>query len=139
MVVVIGKQAKHVSEEQALDYVFGVTCGNDISARDWQWWRAKASDTFSPCGPFIVTGLNYNDLHLQLRRNGQVMQEQRTADMIHNVATIVSWISRHITLEPGDLIYTGTPGTTSPIKPGDKLEVELEGVGILTNYVVAAE
>ncbi len=144
MVVVIGKRAKNVPEEKAKDYVLGVTCGNDISARDWQrndgqWWRAKGSDTFSPCGPFIVAGLNYDDLLLQLRLNGEVMQQQRTSDMIHNVAQIVSWISRHVTLEPGDLIYTGTPGKTAPIKPGDKLEVELEGVGVLTSHVVAAE
>lgn len=142
LVVVIGKRARKVSKEKALDYVFGVTCGNDISARDWQkndvqWWRAKGSDTFGPCGPFVVSGLNYGDLDLQMRVNGEVKQHQRTCDLIHNVAAIVSFASGHMTLEPGDLIYTGTPGETTEIKPGDVCEVEIEGVGVLRNKVVA--
>jgi 2-keto-4-pentenoate hydratase/2-oxohepta-3-ene-1,7-dioic acid hydratase in catechol pathway len=144
MVIVIGKAAKNVPEEHALDYVLGVTCGNDISARDWQkndvqWWRAKGSDTFGPCGPWIVAGIDYDDLLLQLRQNGQVRQKERTSSMEHGVAAIVSWASRHVTLEPGDLIFTGTAGKTSAIKPGDVLEVELEGVGVLTNPVRAAK
>ena len=144
MVIVIGKRAKNVPVGEGLGHVLGVTCGNDVSARDWQkndvqWWRAKASDTFAPCGPFIVSGINYDDLLLQLRLNGQVKQKQRTRDMVHSVPQIVSWISQHVTLEPGDLIYTGTPGKTSPMKPGDVIEVEIEGVGILRNPVVAAE
>ena len=143
MVIVIGKRAKNVPESKALDYVLGVTCGNDVSARDWQkkdvqWWRAKGSDTFGPCGPFIASGLNYDDLLLQLRLNGQVKQRQRTCDMVHGVAPTVSWISQHVTLEPGDLIFTGTMGKTSAMKPGDVVEVELEGVGVLKNRVVSA-
>jgi len=143
MVVVIGKRARNVAPGEALGCVLGVTCGNDVSARDWQkndlqWWRAKGSDTFGPCGPFIASGLSYDDLHLQLRVNGQVKQEQRTSDLVHNVGAIVSWISRYQTLEPGDLIYTGTPGKTAALEPGDVVEVELEGVGILKNRVVAA-
>jgi len=143
MVVVIGRRAKNVPPDKAMEYVFGVTCGNDVSARDWQkndrqWWRAKGSDSFGPCGPFVVSGLNYDNLQLELRLNGQVKQKQRTSDLIHNVAQIVSWISRHVTLEPGDLIFTGTPGTTPAIKPGDVVEVELEGVGVLRNTVGAA-
>jgi 2-keto-4-pentenoate hydratase/2-oxohepta-3-ene-1,7-dioic acid hydratase in catechol pathway len=142
MVVVIGKRARNVSPDEALGHVLGVTCGNDVSARDWQkndlqWWRAKGSDTFGPCGPFIATGLDYDNLHLQLRENGDVKQEQRTSDLIHGVAATVSFISRAMTLEPGDLIYTGTPGKTTALKPGDVVEVELEGVGVLTNRVVA--
>jgi 2-keto-4-pentenoate hydratase/2-oxohepta-3-ene-1,7-dioic acid hydratase in catechol pathway len=141
LVIVIGKRAKTVSKEKALEYVLGVTCGNDISARAWQkndtqWWRAKGSDTFGPCGPCIVAGVNYDDLLLQLRVNGEVKQKQRTSDLIHGVAALVSFASQFVTLEPGDLIYTGTPGETSPIKPGDVLEVELEGVGVLRNPVV---
>ncbi|MCX7826164.1 MAG: fumarylacetoacetate hydrolase family protein [Verrucomicrobiae bacterium] len=141
-VLVIGKRAKNVPKEKALDYGFGVTCGNDISARDWQkddvqWWRAKGCDTFGPCGPFVVTGLNYDDLLVTLRHNGEIKQQQSTRDLIHDVATVVSFISRHVTLMPGDLIYTGTPGTTGPIKPGDVCEVEVEGVGVLKNRVVA--
>lgn len=144
LVIVIGKIAKNVSEADALKYVFGITCGNDISARDWQkndrqWWRAKGSDTFAPCGPMIVSGLNYDDLALEMRQNGEVKQKARTSDMIHNISQIVSWMSRHVTLEPGDLIYTGTPGKTSAIKPGDKLEVEIEGIGVLRSGVEMAK
>lgn len=144
LVIVIGKLAKNVSEEDALSYILGVTCGNDVSARDWQkndvqWWRAKGCDTFGPCGPFIVSGLNYDDLLLTLRHNGEVKQEQRTSDLIHSVPKMVSFISQHVTLHPGDLIFTGTPGHSSAIKPGDTVEVELEGVGVLSNTVKAAE
>jgi 2-keto-4-pentenoate hydratase/2-oxohepta-3-ene-1,7-dioic acid hydratase in catechol pathway len=142
MVIVLGKKCRNVSREQALEYVFGVTCGNDVSARQWQkndvqWWRAKGSDTFGPCGPFIVSGLNYDDLQLTLRLNGEVRQQQRTKDLIHDVRGIVSGISKYMTLQPGDLIYSGTPGKTSSIKAGDIVEVEIEGVGILRNKVVA--
>ncbi len=143
LVIVIGKRAKNVSPQRALDYVLGVTCGNDISARDWQsndtqWWRAKGSDTFGPCGPMIVSGIDYDDLLLTLRQNGEVKQKERTSQMIFSVAELVSFASRHVTLEPGDLIFTGTAGTTAEIKPGDVLEVELEGVGVLKNTVVGA-
>ena len=142
MVVVIGKEAKNVDREDAIDYVLGVTIGNDVSARVWQkadvqWWRAKGSDTFGPCGPFIVAGVDYDDLLLQLRLNGETMQKERTSRMIHDVASMVSGISREVTLKPGDLIFTGTSGETSEIKPGDVVEVELEHAGILRNGVVA--
>lgn len=142
LVIVIGKTATNVSKKEALDYVLGVTAGNDVSERVWQkadvqWWRAKGSDTFGPCGPYIVSGVNYDDLLLQLRVNGETKQKERTSFMILDVATIVSEISQHVTLHPGDLIYTGTSGTTTEIKPGDVVEVELEGVGVLRNPVVA--
>ncbi len=142
MVVVIGRTAKNVSKQSALDYVFGVTCGNDVSGRVWQkedvqWWRSKGADTFGPCGPFIVTGLDYDNLLLQLRLNGEVQQKENTNMLIHDVATTVSFISQSITLHPGDLIFTGTSGTTKAIHPGDVVEVELEGVGVLSNRVVA--
>ena len=143
LVIVIGRRAKNVPGTRALEYVLGVTCGNDVSARDWQandvqWWRAKGTDTFGPCGPVVVSGINYDDLLLELRLNGEVKQQQRTGDMVHGVAEMVSWASRHVTLEPGDLIYTGTPGKTSQIRPGDVVEVHLEGVGVLKNSVKAA-
>lgn len=143
MVIVIGRRAKDVAVDKAMSHILGVTCGNDISARDWQsndrqWWRAKGADTFGPCGPFIVAGIDYDDLLLQSRVNGKVIQSQRTSDLLFNVAEIVSWISGHVTLEPGDLIYTGTPGKTVAIKPGDVVEIELEHVGVLRNPVVAA-
>lgn len=140
MVLVIGTRASHVPREQALAHVFGITAGNDVSERDWQrndlqWFRAKASDTFGPLGPWVVTGLNPDDVLVQTRQNGTVVQSQRTKDLIFDVATIVSYISNYVTLEPGDVIYTGTPGTTRPIAPGDVVEVEVEGVGVLRNPV----
>ena len=144
LVIVIGKRARNVSKDEALEYVFGVTCGHDVSARDWQkndvqWWRAKSCDTFGPCGPVIVSGVDYDNLQLQLRLNGEVRQNESTRNMEHGVAAIVSWASRHVTLLPGDLIYTGTPGKTGEIKPGDVVEVELSEVGVLKNRVTAAK
>lgn len=143
LVIVVGKRARNVPPEKGLDYVLGVTCGNDVSAREWQkndvqWWRAKGSDTFGPCGPCIVAGIDYDDLLLELRLNGEVRQKERTSNMEHGVAAVVSWASRHVTLEPGDLIFTGTPGKTASIVPGDTVEVEIEGVGVLKNPVIAA-
>jgi len=140
MVIVIGKKASKVSVADAKSYVFGITTGNDVSERDWQksdlqWFRAKASDTFGPLGPYLVTGLNYDDLLLQTRLNGEVVQSQRTKDLIFDVASQVSYISQYITLMPGDIIFTGTPGTTKRIKAGDVVEVELESVGVLRNTV----
>lgn len=140
LVVVIGKRAQAVSATNAAEYIFGVTAGNDVSERDWQkqdlqWFRAKASDTFGPLGPAIVKGLNYGDLLLQTRVNGTVVQSQRTKDLIFDVHAIVSYISQFVTLEPGDVIYTGTPGTTKAMKPGDVVEVEIEGIGTLRNTV----
>jgi len=141
LVVVIGRTAQNVSVADAPTYVFGVTAGNDISEREWQrtdlqWFRAKASDTFGPLGPMIVTGLNYGDLLLQTRVNGEVLQSQRTKDLVFDVPTIVSYISRYVTLQPGDVIYTGTPGTTKAMKPGDVVEIEIEGIGVLRNKIV---
>ncbi len=142
LVVVIGRRAKNVSREQARQCILGVTCGDDVSARDWQkgdvqWWRAKGSDTFGPVGPVIASGLDYDHLLMRLRLNGQVVQEENTDHLIHSVPELVSFISHHVTLEPGDLIFTGTAGRTGPIKPGDKVEVEIEGIGTLTNTVAA--
>lgn len=144
MVIVIGKEARKVSKKNAKDYIFGVTIGNDVSARVWQkadvqWWRAKGSDTFGPVGPYIVTGLNYDDLRLQLRQNGETKQDERTSKLIHDCSALVSGISQVCTLQPGDMIFTGTSGVTQPIAAGDVIEVELEGVGVLRNKVVAEE
>ena len=140
LVVVIGTKAKNVSVKEAPDYIFGVTCGNDVSARDWQkndiqWWRAKGSDTFAPLGPAIARGLDCSDLLLTTRLNGEIKQQQRTSDLFFNVPELVSFISRFVTLYPGDVIYTGTPGQTSPMKSGDVVEVEIEGIGILKNRI----
>ena len=143
VVIVLGKRARNVSVEAALDYVLGITCGNDISARTWQrndvqWWRAKAADTFSPTGPYILSGVDYSNLNMVLKVNGEVRQEAKISDMIHGLAESVSFISKYVTLEPGDLIFTGTPGTTKGMQPGDEVTVEIEGVGVLKNKVVAA-
>ncbi|MEE3372572.1 MAG: fumarylacetoacetate hydrolase family protein [Planctomycetota bacterium] len=142
LVVVIGKRARNVAPEQALDFVLGITCGNDISARDWQtndvqWWRAKGSDTFGPVGPYIVSGLDYNNLDMELRVNGEVRQKTNTKNQIHDLATTISFISKRITLRPGDLIFTGTPGKTQGMEIGDSVEVEIQGVGILKNKLIA--
>lgn len=144
LVVVIGKRAKNVSAADAPAYIFGVTAGNDVSERGWQgsdlqWLRAKASDTFGPVGPVIAVGLDYNDLKVETRVNGKVVQSESTRMLIHSVAKIVAFASRYFTLEPGDLIFTGTPGSTSAIKPGDTVEVEVQGVGVLRNPVVAGK
>lgn len=141
MVLVIGREAKNVSVEEAGRYVFGVTAGNDISERDWQsadlqWFRAKGSDTFGPVGPFLVTGLDHNNLQVQTRVNGEVRQSARTRELIFNVEEIVAYVSRYVTLYPGDIIFTGTPGSTQAMSPGDVVEVEVEGVGVLRNTVV---
>ncbi|MEZ4415233.1 MAG: fumarylacetoacetate hydrolase family protein [Gemmatimonadota bacterium] len=142
MVLVIGKRASHIAPEDAYEHILGAMAGNDVSERDWQandlqWLRAKASDGFGPVGPMLVTGLNYDDLLVETRVNGEVRQHQRTVDLIFDVPTIVSYVSRYVTLEPGDLIFTGTPGSTQAVKPGDVIEVEVEGVGVIRNRVVA--
>jgi 2-keto-4-pentenoate hydratase/2-oxohepta-3-ene-1,7-dioic acid hydratase in catechol pathway len=148
MVVVIGKRAKKVAKEKALEHVLGVTCGNDVSERVWQndpakkdlqWWRAKGADTFGPCGPFIVAGIPYDNRQIEMRVNGQVKQSDNTKNLIHDIAAMVSYISQFVTLHAGDLIYSGTPGKTSALKPGDVCEVVIEGVGVLRNPVVAEE
>jgi 2-keto-4-pentenoate hydratase/2-oxohepta-3-ene-1,7-dioic acid hydratase in catechol pathway len=144
MVVVIGKFVKGATPEEAKAAVFGVTCGNDVTDRNWQygekrdvqWWRAKGSDTFGPVGPAIVTGVDPDNLLLETRLNGEVVQQERTSDFIFDCATFISWISGWVTLLPGDIIFTGTPGATRRLAPGDVVEVEVEGVGVLRNPVV---
>ena len=145
LVLVIGKRVRHASKLEAEAAILGVTCGNDISERAWQggpakdlqWWRAKGSDTFGPFGPVVVTGADYGNLRLQSRLNGVIVQDQTTADLIFDCATVVSFISNYLTLEQGDIIYTGTPGETRAMKPGDVVEVEIESIGVLRNPVVA--
>ena len=142
--VVIGKKATNITEAQAKDYIFGVTACNDVSERAWQkqdlqWLRAKAADTFGPMGPVLVTSVDYANLKLIGRHNGKVVQETTTDLLIFSIDNIVSYTSRYITLEPGDVIFTGTPGTTQSMKPGDTFEVEIPGVTTLKNTVVAAK
>lgn len=143
LVVVIGSTTKNVSIEDAANHIFGVTAGNDVSERAWQgadlqWLRAKGSDTFGPIGPAIVTGLDYNDLLVETRLNGETRQSASSEDLLFGVDYIVSYISRYVTLYPGDVIFTGTPGSTRAMKPGDVVEIEVQGVGVLRNTVAAA-
>ena len=140
LVLVIGKEARDVSVEAAPGHIFGVTAGNDVSERDWQgadlqWFRAKASDTYGPIGPVISRGADYDDLELITRLNGEIVQQQRTSDLIFDTSTIVSYLSRYVTLMPGDVIFTGTPGTTRAMSEGDLVSVEVETVGVLENPV----
>ena len=142
MVLVMGRRASRVSAATAMTYVFGVTAGNDVSERHWQasdlqWLRAKASDTFAPIGPVVASGLPYTDVMLRTRLNGEVVQEESTADLLFGVPAIVEYVTRYVTLEPGDLVFTGTPGTTRSMSDGDVVEIEIEGVGVLRNGVRA--
>lgn len=141
MVVVIGKRAMNVTPEEAPNYIFGVAAGNDVSERDWQagdiqWVRAKGSRTFNAVGPVLVAGLDYTNLQIEGRLNGEVRQGENSGDLIFNMNHMVSYISRYFTLEPGDLIWSGTMGSTRAMEPGDVYEVEIEGIGILRNQVV---
>ena len=140
LVAVIGRRARDLKPDEALAYVLGYTCGNDVSARDWQqgdiqWWRAKGSDTFAPLGPWLVTGLDPTGLELRTRVNGREVQHTSTASLIHDVARLVSFASQVMTLLPGDLLFTGTPGSTAPLYKGDLVEVEIGGIGVLRNPV----
>lgn len=145
LVLVMGKRGKHIPADQAKDYIFGYTCGNDVSERDWQggsqkdlqWARAKSSDTFSPVGPVIATDVDPRNLHLTTRLNGKVMQQQTTADLIYDVYDIVAQCSQTMTLDAGDVIFTGTPGHTETMKPGDVVEIEIKEIGVLRNHVKA--
>lgn len=146
IVIVVGKQLHHATREQAEAGIFGVTCGNDVSERDWQggpdkdlqWWRAKGADTFGPLGPCIARGLNYGKLNLEMRLNGKVVQKQNTSDLLFDLPAILVQVRKYMTLFPGDVIYTGTPGKTQPMKAGDVAEVVIEGIGTLRNPVKAA-
>lgn len=139
--VVIGRQAKDLPAEAALDYVLGATCVNDVTARelqdrDVQFTRAKGFDTFCPLGPCIATGLDLAHLRVEGRVNGQVRQRSSTEQLIFDVPTLVHFISRVMTLLPGDIISTGTPAGIGPLAAGDVVEVEVEGVGVLRNPVL---
>lgn len=146
--VIIGRRAKNVSEEDAMDYVLGYTVINDVTARDMQtedlkianpWFRSKSFDTFCPMGPYLVLKEYIQDPHnldIELRVNGVTRQKDNTRNLIFKVSYIISFITRHMTLEPGDIIATGTPSGIAPINPGDVVEAEVEGIGILRNTVV---
>jgi 2-keto-4-pentenoate hydratase/2-oxohepta-3-ene-1,7-dioic acid hydratase in catechol pathway len=140
LAIVIGKQAADVTQRDALNYVFGYTCCNDISDRilqkkDGQFTRAKSFATYKPLGPVIVTGIDPDQAPIRVLVNGEVRQDSNTSDMIFNTSEIISFVSHVMTLEPGDVIITGTPSGVSPLKDGDIVEVEIEGIGKLTNMV----
>ena len=141
LAVVIRDFTKDVTKEEALDHVLGYTCLNDVTARDLQardkqWTRGKGFDTFCPLGPWIETDLSPENLRLQTRLNGEVKQDTTTADLIFPVDVCISFISQVMTLLPGDVIATGTTAGIGPMQPGDTVEVEIEGIGILRNQVV---
>jgi len=141
--VVIGKRASRVSREDALSYVFGYTCVCDVTARDLQkkdgqWTRAKGFDTFCPVGPWIETDLDPRDVRVQCLVDGHVRQDGRTSMMMFDVPALVAYVSRAFTLEPGDLIATGTPEGVGPLAAGNRLDVVIEGIGTLTVSVAPA-
>jgi 2-keto-4-pentenoate hydratase/2-oxohepta-3-ene-1,7-dioic acid hydratase in catechol pathway len=140
MALVVGRRAKDVPVAAARAHVFGVTIGNDLVDREWllndlQWFRAKGADGFGPIGPAIVTGLDYANLALETRVNGEVRQSSNTRELVFSPDAILSYCSRYVTLLPGDVIFTGTPGQTQAVKKGDTIEVEIEGIGVLRNTV----
>ncbi|MGB7204957.1 MAG: fumarylacetoacetate hydrolase family protein [Anderseniella sp.] len=140
MVIVMGARAKNVTEKEALSFVFGVTAGNDITERSFgsdgfTVLKSKGSDTFAPLGPWISPGLTIDNLKFETHVNGKLVQQASTKQMIHSSAKIISELSKYMTLEPGDVIYTGTAGTTTPLKEGDVVDVLLEGIGRLRNTV----
>lgn len=150
LAIVIGRKARCVSEDEAFDYVLGYTCSNDVSARDCQirldgqWARGKSMDTFAPLGPWIETDLDPDNANIMTRLNGETMQSSNTNDLIFGCRTLISYLSHSLTLLPGTVIMTGTPSGVGfarkpPVflKPGDVVEIEVEGIGTLTNPVVA--
>ncbi len=153
LVLVIGKEGRHVPEDEALDHVFGVTVGNDFSENTWYGERrgvedptrmiSKGADTWAPIGPTIVTGVDFTDLAVVVRMNGEVVQRGRTSELANKAPNLVSYISRYVTLEPGDLIFTGTVGRVEgarrAVRVGDVIDVEIEGLGVLRNVIKPME
>ena len=138
--LVIGKRCKNIKEEEALDYVFGCTIFNDVTARDLtktdpQFTRGKGFDTFGPLGPYIVKGIDPTNLRIVTTLNGKVVQEGNTNQMSLSIPFLISWISQVMTLEPGDVLATGSPSGSCPMKSGDFVSVEVENIGRLCNYV----
>lgn len=143
LAVVIGRRLYRPSEEEARRGIFAATCVNDVTARplqrkDVQWTRAKGFDTFCPIGPWLVTGLDYQNLRVQSFVNGQLRQDGHTRDQIWGVVTLVRFIASVMTLEPGDVVSTGTPEGVGPLVAGDTVEIKIEGIGSLTNTVTDA-
>jgi 2-keto-4-pentenoate hydratase/2-oxohepta-3-ene-1,7-dioic acid hydratase in catechol pathway len=141
LALVIGKRGKNIKEEDALDYVFGCTVFNDLTARDLtktdpQFTRGKGFDTFGPLGPCIVTGIDPTNLRIVTTLNGKVVQDGNTSQMSLSIPFLISWVSKIMTLEPGDVLATGSPSGSCPMKSGDVVSVEIENIGKLCNYVM---
>ncbi|MCA0336435.1 MAG: fumarylacetoacetate hydrolase family protein [Actinobacteria bacterium] len=141
LAVVIGRMCKDVAPEDAMSVIFGYTCANDVTARDLQssdgqWSRAKGFDTFCPLGPWIETDLDPADQRLVVRRDGEVVQDGHTSDMVHGIAALIAHASAAFTLLPGDVILTGTPAGVGPVQPGQRVEVEISDIGVLSNPFV---
>lgn len=145
LALIIGREAKDVTPEDAEAYIFGYTCANDVSQRNIQngdrsgWFRGKSFDTFAPVGPEIVKAEDLGEvsnLRIETRRNGETVQSSNTRMLIFGIPELLSFVSRNVTLSPGDIILTGTPGGVGPIAHGDVIEVEIEGIGVLRNPVV---
>ncbi|GGE27981.1 hypothetical protein GCM10011391_03090 [Pullulanibacillus camelliae] len=138
--LVIGKRGKNIKQEEALDYVFGCTIFNDVTARDLtkkdpQFTRGKGFDTFGPLGPWIVTGIDPTNLRIITTLNDKVVQEGNTNEMSLSIPYLISWVSQVMTLEPGDILATGSPSGSCPMQSGDVVSVEVENIGKLINYV----
>lgn len=144
LAVVIGRRARHIGRAEAGDYILGLTCANDVSARnlqhdDGQWVRAKGFDTFCPLGPTLVTDLDAGSLAIEARVNGELRQSSNTSRLIFDVPFLIEFISGVMTLLPGDVILTGTPAGVGPLVPGDVVEVTIAGIGTLSNTVIAED
>jgi 2-keto-4-pentenoate hydratase/2-oxohepta-3-ene-1,7-dioic acid hydratase in catechol pathway len=144
LAIVIGRLCKDVPLERVSEVVLGYTIANDVTARDLQksdgqWARAKGFDTFCPLGPYLVTDLDVADLRVRTRLNGTTVQDGRTAQLIHDIPSIVAYVTAAFTLLPGDLILTGTPAGVGPMRENDRVEVEIEGIGVLSNPVVSRD
>ena len=144
LVIVMGRTTRNATIEEAANAIFGYTCGNDISERTWQktdvqWWRAKASRTFGPVGPVVVSGADWQSLRIQGLHNGRLVQDESASDMLFSPPELVQYASRFVTLRPGDLIFTASPGKTEALKPGDIYEVRIEPIGRLRNGVSAED
>jgi 2-keto-4-pentenoate hydratase/2-oxohepta-3-ene-1,7-dioic acid hydratase in catechol pathway len=140
LAVVIGRIARNVRAEEAFRYILGYTCGNDVTLRDLQkkddqWARAKGFDGSCPLGPWVETELDPIDVHLETRVNGEVRQSASTSDMVFGVATIIEFVTAFMTLLPGNVIMTGTPEGVGKLEPGDRVEVVIDGIGVLLNPV----
>jgi 2-keto-4-pentenoate hydratase/2-oxohepta-3-ene-1,7-dioic acid hydratase in catechol pathway len=144
LAIVIGRLCKDVPLERVSEVVLGYTIANDVTARDLQksdgqWARAKGFDTFCPLGPYLVTDLDVSDLRVSTRLNGKTMQDGRTSQLVHDIPSIVAYVTAAFTLLPGDVILTGTPAGVGPMVEGDRVEVEIEGIGTLGNPVVSRD